>query len=484
MSRAWRVQAVVLAVVAVVVAARPARVSAAPTNLLLGVVGQASLYDGIQNIPYATDGNDSTYLNGAVLYKYYATITWTIPQAKNIGWLRIKFYSGSTTSLARRWVELLHNGQVVWAATVHPQMGGASYENEVTFQPNVVANAVRYLVDRDGNWQYVRIYEIQAAELAPDTTPPAAPTGLKAYPGDKQVRLTWSAPSDPDVDHYVIYRDGLQVATTAETSYTDTGLQNDRTYTYTVQAVDTSGNASAQSSPISVAPQAVPAAPVLRVTARTSTAIDIAWEPILNAQGLRVYRDGVLVATLPASVAIYHDSGLQPDTAYEYKVEAYNVVGASASTIQARTAPPPPPPPDPPGPPVSLGILDVGKTKVVLGWSKASGYVSGYRIYRNGVLVAVVDTQSFTDSGLLPQTRYYYQVVAFNEGGESPPAAVAVTTLAASFAETVRAGLESSIERVGDSIGSSVGSMAPWIAVVASIVTAVKLGSWFLGLWR
>jgi chitodextrinase len=46
-----------------------------------------------------------------------------------------------------------------------------------------------------------------------------------------------------------VLRDGVAVATLPGTTYVDTGLVNDRTYTYTVQTSDTSGNWSVPSAP-------------------------------------------------------------------------------------------------------------------------------------------------------------------------------------------------------------------------------------------
>jgi hypothetical protein len=53
---------------------------------------------------------------------------------------------------------------------------------------------------------------------------------------------------------YNVYRDGekLNGVLVASTSFLDNTVKNNRQYTYTVQAVDGSGNTSDQSSPITV----------------------------------------------------------------------------------------------------------------------------------------------------------------------------------------------------------------------------------------
>lgn len=88
-----------------------------------------------------------------------------------------------------------------------------------------------------------------------DTTAPSVPSGLTASAGDGQVGLSWSASTDNvGVTGYRVYRNGSLVATTTTTSYTDTGLTNGTSYSYTVSAIDAAGNASAQSAPVSATP--------------------------------------------------------------------------------------------------------------------------------------------------------------------------------------------------------------------------------------
>lgn len=75
-----------------------------------------------------------------------------------------------------------------------------------------------------------------------DTTPPSTPTNLTATSGNK-VQLSWGASTDNSGSvSYRVYRDGAQVGTSNTTSYTDSGKAG--TYTYTVRAVDPSGNLS------------------------------------------------------------------------------------------------------------------------------------------------------------------------------------------------------------------------------------------------
>ena len=104
-------------------------------------------------------------------------------------------------------------------------------------------------------------------------TVPDPPTGLTATPGNGQVSLSWSAPSNnggASISGYKVFRgtsaggEGTTpVGTPAGTTFTDTSLTNGTIYYYTVKAVNSVGdsNASAEASATPVAPATVPERP-------------------------------------------------------------------------------------------------------------------------------------------------------------------------------------------------------------------------------
>ena len=89
----------------------------------------------------------------------------------------------------------------------------------------------------------------------PDTTPPAAPTGLTAIRTNSSVALDWNNNTEPDLAGYNVYRSGtpggpftkVNTALVTASAYTDTGLTNGNPYYYVVRAVDTSDNESPDS---------------------------------------------------------------------------------------------------------------------------------------------------------------------------------------------------------------------------------------------
>ncbi len=97
--------------------------------------------------------------------------------------------------------------------------------------------------------------KIYAKQQQPvDTVAPTAPTGVNAtVQSASSVQVSWTASTDVvGVTGYEIYRNGVKVGTSATTSYTDTGLSANTTYTYTVKAFDAAANLSVLSAIASV----------------------------------------------------------------------------------------------------------------------------------------------------------------------------------------------------------------------------------------
>jgi hypothetical protein len=73
---------------------------------------------------------------------------------------------------------------------------------------------------------------------------------FEAIPGDGEVALNWSTASETDMSHFDVLRDGTTVARVnahnnasgASYSWMDVNLNNGRTYTYTLVAVDVNGS--------------------------------------------------------------------------------------------------------------------------------------------------------------------------------------------------------------------------------------------------
>jgi predicted phage tail protein len=95
------------------------------------------------------------------------------------------------------------------------------------------------------------------ATTASDTTAPATVTGLSATATFRSIFLSWVAPADKDLSHYLVYRNTTNSSDSAveighiagqNTKWIDTGLATGSTYYYWLKSVDFSGNVSGLSS--------------------------------------------------------------------------------------------------------------------------------------------------------------------------------------------------------------------------------------------
>lgn len=182
-----------------------------------------------------------------------------------------------------------------------------------------------------------------------DTTPPTTPTGLnRTSVTSSTISLSWIASTDNvAVAGYTLSRNGVAVANTATTSYTDSNLAPATNYTYTVAAYDTTGNSSSPSvayatSTTTGGDTLAPVPPTaLAATGVSSSRIDLSWAASTDnvaVTGYKIYRDGAQIATTTART--YSAKGLSRGTTYKFSVAAYDAAGntsAQSSTIRAKT---------------------------------------------------------------------------------------------------------------------------------------------------
>lgn len=111
-----------------------------------------------------------------------------------------------------------------------------------------------------------------------DAVPPTTPTSTAAVPvAPSQIDVSWAAASDNVfLIGYTVARDGVVIATTSQTNFSDTGLAPTTTYTYTIRAFDQARNYSSSSSPVATTTLAPPPPPP---TPTSTTATEIPDDP-------------------------------------------------------------------------------------------------------------------------------------------------------------------------------------------------------------
>lgn len=273
------------------------------------------------------------------------------------------------------------------------------------------------------NTAFYRAYRSAAADLsgAAEITPPGNPI---AY--------------DPAVSPY---------------AFTDTGIEENRTYYYYVTAF---GNGSTRSDAVSdrsLVCTTKPDKPVLAAAnvtptcSGTSSRVLLDWPDAANAISYTVHRDGVPLTPSVTSSA-FTDGSVVGGRAYVYKIEAKGTGGSTFSdpvTVAAIDCSGPPQPPI-----LNSANVIPRATNVFLSWTDRSLNEEGFRVQRTTLvgalrlrsllasllkpvemLAAVVssnlppDTTSYTDAAQ-ENTTYEYSIEAFNSAPGSPVSSNAV----------------------------------------------------------
>lgn len=142
--------------------------------------------------------------------------------------------------------------------------------------------------------------------------------------------------------------------------------------------------------------------------------------------------DFAVIATIPGVAGTgqrsYVDNSTQPNTSYAYRVSPRNATGVGfpeARTGFIRTLP------DPPIPPNSLGTFSIGLNSIGLFWINAAFNATGFIIQQSSDNSnwTTIGTNPPNNNGFVAQNlnegqRYFFRVIAFNEGGNSAPSGV------------------------------------------------------------
>ena len=329
--------------------------------------------------------------------------------------------------------------------------------------------------------------------FAPDTTAPVAPTVTVSAVTSSSVALNWSgATDDVAVVSYIVKRGGTTIATVGPlvSSYTaTTGLRGATNYSFTVTAVDAAGNSTTSS-----AVNATTSGPVhggiyelvsnglcldASNSSTTSGTAVVGWgchdgdnqQWVVNylsdgtfqltpkyAQNLRLGSpasaagSSLQVLTSPGTNARWIASFAADGTATLTNADTNLCLGTSGAwtgsaaqlqtcsdatgqRITFRAAPV-----APGAPAISFSATSPTSTKI--SWTPADSTATGYRVYRDDVLVSTfgAGVTSWNDDSLIPTTTYKYQVEAVNAIGATKSAASNATTSAATYFRAVAVG--------------------------------------------
>ena len=308
------------------------------------------------------------------------------------------------------------------------------------------ATAYGYTVlalDAAGN-QSAKSTTLNVSTKPADSSAPTAPGAPQASNiSSSGMRLSWPAANDNyGVTQYLLYRNSVQIASTANTYFDDAGLLPATAYTYSVKAQDAAGNISAQSSTASFSTAAGNLTTVYYKLPANWSLVNMhyapsngAWTSLpgvnmkLACSGWYMYSANLGSATA-AALAFNNGAGV-----WDSKNGANYQVGTGVVAIQngAQTSSNPClPDTTAPSMPTGLAFSNLSSNSVTLSWTAASDNVAvtGYKVVRNGVQIANITGLTHTDASLSPASNYSYSVQALDAANNVSPASalLAVTT--------------------------------------------------------
>jgi fibronectin type 3 domain-containing protein len=252
-----------------------------------------------------------------------------------------------------------------------------------------------------------------------------------------QISVSWTAV--PGAAKYFVFQSTaggpfnfIGTVLAPSTSLVSSGLAPSTTYSYQVVTVDTGGDESAPSAPVSATTLAVdPNIPThITATAVSSFEIDLSWSAVPAAAKYFVFESQAggafnFRATVVAPGTTLQATGLAGNTMYCYEL-ASGLTDGSTTALSAPVCATTAPAVQPPG---GLLVTALSDTRILVQWQPASSAVK-YVVYQatggdpTFTPVGSVVGTAFLAIGLLATTDYCYRVTGLDAfGRESAPSA-------------------------------------------------------------
>ena len=146
--------------------------------------------------------------------------------------------------------------------------------------------------------------------------------------------------------------------------------------------------------------------------------VTLSWSAVSGVTGYKISRDGVLIST---QTGLTYTETVTKGQTYTYSIVAYNdYVDSDPATLSVNV------PLVPPSTPSNFAS-SVSGLSATLSWD-APAKATGYRLYRDGVLLSDQTDTGYTDA-VEPFVSYVYTLIAYNDDGESGQATVSVLVI-------------------------------------------------------
>lgn len=146
----------------------------------------------------------------------------------------------------------------------------------------------------------------------------------------------------------------------------------------------------------------------------------LAWDASTDnvaLKGYRVFRDGVILSTV--TKRIFADRAVSENTIYQYAIQAFDDAGNTATSASYTVNTPPPYDVEAPSPPGNVQFSLFTNAQATIAWNASTDNtgISGYRVYRNTILIASTASTYYTDLSVTADTAYNYYIMALDDDG-------------------------------------------------------------------
>ncbi len=406
-----------------------------------GVLPNATYWYRVRAYNVVGDSPDSYPINiivGPPIYApyLYSYLVITNQPEVHLYWYDYNNYSGSVAGYKLERAPDVSGNPGTWTeiATV------TGYNYYSSYADTVAPTSATY-------WYRVRAYNVigdspDSYPIVVSIAPPAAPYYLNAYlpTTNAEVALYWYYTTGTEAG-YKIERAAddngnpgtwAEIATTVgqySTSYSDTTVETNTTYWYRVRAYNAVGD-SPPSYAVSIGPP--PAPSNLTAAIAATNQVNLSWsESYANVAGFKIERApddngnpgtwAEIATTVGQYSTSYSDTTVETNTTYWYRVRAYNVLGDSPYSNEASVSLAPPS-----AAPSNLTATPASSSQINLSWTDNSNNETSFKIERSTdgtnftqIAQVLANTTNYRNTGLLPDTTYYYRVRASNPVDDS-----------------------------------------------------------------